>query len=95
MTLETDDVRAIAHLARVAIDDDRLPEYAANLENVLQLAAQMDAVDTQGVHPMAHPLEAVQRLREDAVTESDQHAQFQQSAPAVEDGLYLVPKVIE
>ena len=55
----------------------------------------MNAVDTSGVTPMAHPLDAVQRLREDAVTESDQREHFQQVAPAVEAGLYLVPKVIE
>lgn len=95
MTLETGDVEAIAHLARVAVEEDKLPEYARNLDNVLQLAEQMNAVSTDKVEPIAHPMNAVQRLREDSVTESDQHEKFQTVAPATEDSLYLVPKVIE
>ena len=95
MTLGTDDVKAIAHLARIAIDEETLPEYVKNLSNVLALADQLNAVDTDGVEPMAHPLDAVQRLREDIVAETDQREKFQSIAPAVEDGLYLVPKVVE
>ena len=95
MALEHKDVENIAHLARLAVDEADIPAYARNLSDILALVEQMQAVDTSGVTPMAHPLDAVQRLRDDAVTESDQRDHFQQIAPAVEAGLYLVPKVIE
>jgi aspartyl-tRNA(Asn)/glutamyl-tRNA(Gln) amidotransferase subunit C len=95
MSLERDDVKKIAHLARLAIDEADIPGYATNLSNILHLVEQMNAVNTDNVSPMAHPLDAVQRLRADEVTESDQRAHFQEHAPAVEDGLFLVPKVIE
>jgi aspartyl-tRNA(Asn)/glutamyl-tRNA(Gln) amidotransferase subunit C len=95
MSLDKTQVEKIAHLARLQIDPADVPEYATNLSNILDLVAQMDAVDTEGVNPMAHPTEAVQRLREDQVSEMDQRDHFQAIAPAVENGLYLVPKVIE
>lgn len=95
MSLDSDDVKKIAHLARLAIDEADIPAYAANLTNILQLVEQMDSVNTDKVQPMAHPLDETQRLREDEVTETDQRAHFQKYAPLVEDGLYLVPKVIE
>ena len=95
MSLEKKDVERIAHLARLAISDADIPDYATNLSRILELVEQMDAVDTAGVTPMAHPLDAVQRLRTDEVSEQDQSAKFQKNAPSVEDGLYLVPKVIE
>lgn len=95
MSLEKKDVQRIAHLARLAIDDADIPDYATNLSRILELVEQMDAVDTAGVTPMAHPLDAVQRLRTDEVSEQDQSAKFQEIAPSVEDGLYLVPRVIE
>ncbi|MDO6461105.1 Asp-tRNA(Asn)/Glu-tRNA(Gln) amidotransferase subunit GatC [Granulosicoccaceae sp. 1_MG-2023] len=95
MTLGIDDVKAIAHLARIAIDEETLPTHVKNLSSVLALADQLKATDTDGVEPMAHPLDAVQRLRDDVVTESDQREKFQSIAPAVQDGLYLVPKVVE
>ena len=95
MSIDSDDVRKIAHLARLAVDESDLPRYAENLSSILDLVEQMNAVDTREVTPMAHPLNAVQRLREDAVTEPDQRELFQQDAPAVEAGLFLVPKVIE
>jgi len=95
VALERNDVENIAHLARLAISEADIPEYARNLSNILALVEQMSTVDTSGVHPMAHPLDAVQRLREDEVTETDQRDHFQAIAPAVEAGLYLVPKVIE
>lgn len=95
MALERKDVENIAHLARLAISEADIPEYARNLSDILTLVEQMGAVDTTGVPPMAHPLDAVQRLREDEVTEHDQRDRFQAIAPAVEAGLYLVPKVIE
>lgn len=95
MALEKSDVENIAHLARLAIDEADIPGYADNLSSILDLVAQMDSVNTQDVVPMAHPLDAVQRLREDQVSESNQRDHFQEHAPAVEDGLFLVPKVIE
>jgi aspartyl-tRNA(Asn)/glutamyl-tRNA(Gln) amidotransferase subunit C len=95
VALERKDVENIAHLARLAISEADIPEYARNLSSILALVEQMSAVDTAGVAPMAHPLDAVQRLREDQVTETDQREHFQAIAPAVEAGLYLVPKVIE
>jgi aspartyl-tRNA(Asn)/glutamyl-tRNA(Gln) amidotransferase subunit C len=95
MSLDRTDVVNIAHLARLAIAENDIPEYARNLSNILQFVEQMSAVDTSDVEPMAHPLDMAQRLREDAVTETDQREHFQAIAPAVEAGLYLVPKVIE
>ena len=95
MSLERDDVEKIAHLARLGIAEQDILEYARNLSNILDLVAQMDSVDTDNVEPMAHPMEMVQRLREDTVTETDQRDHFQQVAPQTENGLYLVPKVIE
>ncbi len=95
MALDKQDVENIAHLARLAIDEDDIPAYAKNLSNILDLVEQMTAVDTSAVAPMAHPLDMAQRLREDEVSETDQRDHFQQIAPSVEAGLYLVPKVIE
>ncbi|MFO7604014.1 MAG: Asp-tRNA(Asn)/Glu-tRNA(Gln) amidotransferase subunit GatC [Gammaproteobacteria bacterium] len=95
MSLENDDVRRIAHLARLAIGEDDIPGYARNLSNILDLVEQMDSVDTDGVSPMAHPLDAHQRLRPDEVTEADQRERFQRNAPQAEAGLFLVPRVIE
>jgi len=95
MSLDSNDVKKIAHLARLAIDEADIPLYATNLSNILHLVEQMDSVNTDAVAPMAHPLDEVQRLREDAVTENNQREHFQQCAPLTEDGLYLVPKVIE
>jgi aspartyl-tRNA(Asn)/glutamyl-tRNA(Gln) amidotransferase subunit C len=95
MSLQKEDIENIAHLARLAISEDNIPEYARNLSNILEMVEQMNAVDTNGVTPMAHPLDASQRLRADEVTEENQREHFQENAPLVEAGLYLVPKVIE
>ncbi len=95
MSLEAADVAKIAHLARLMIDAQDIPEYARNLSNILAFVQQMSAVDTSHVAPMAHPLDQAQRLRPDEVTECDQRERFQSIAPLVEAGLYLVPKVIE
>jgi aspartyl-tRNA(Asn)/glutamyl-tRNA(Gln) amidotransferase subunit C len=95
MSLSQDDVRRIAGLARIEIDDAQARATQAQLNTIFDLIATMQAVDTQGISPMAHAQEVYQRLREDAVTEHDRHAAFQAIAPAVENGLYLVPKVIE
>jgi aspartyl-tRNA(Asn)/glutamyl-tRNA(Gln) amidotransferase subunit C len=95
MSLTSEEVNRIAWLARLAIDSDKTAAYAHDLSGILDFIEQMGAVDTSAVEPMAHPLDQAQRLRPDAVTEPDQRALFQQLAPAVEAGLYLVPKVIE
>lgn len=90
-----DVVEQVAHLARIQIAADSVSSYAAEMSGVLELAAQMDEVDTDSVEPMAHPTHAVQRLREDIVTETDRRDAFQSIAPSVENGYYLVPPVIE
>lgn len=95
MPLGPAEVEKIAHLARLAIDAADVPAYAQNLSSILHLVEQMNAVDTTGVEPMAHPLDMLQRLRADAVTEVDRREVFQSVAPQTEAGLYLVPKVIE
>jgi aspartyl-tRNA(Asn)/glutamyl-tRNA(Gln) amidotransferase subunit C len=95
MSLERADVRKIAHLARLAVSDAEADALVKDLSNILDLVAQMDAVDTDQVSPMAHPMDMAQRLRPDQVTETDQRETFQAHAPAVERGLFLVPKVIE
>lgn len=95
MSLERADVKKIAHLARLAVSDAEADALVKDLSNILDLVAQMDALDTDQVSPMAHPMDMAQRLRPDQVTETDQRDTFQAHAPAVERGLFLVPKVIE
>jgi aspartyl-tRNA(Asn)/glutamyl-tRNA(Gln) amidotransferase subunit C len=95
MSLSNDDVRRIAGLARIAITAEESGEVLSRLNRVLALIEEMRAVDVTGVEPMAHALAVGQRLREDRVTEQDQHQAYQAVAPAVKDDLYLVPKVIE
>lgn len=95
MSLTPEEVRAVAHLARLALNDDDVPRYAAELSNILDMVEELDKAPTDGVTPMAHPLDLSQRLRTDAVAESDQRELFQAIAPAVEGGHYLVPPVIE
>jgi aspartyl-tRNA(Asn)/glutamyl-tRNA(Gln) amidotransferase subunit C len=95
MSLDRTDVENIAHLARLAVSDAEKDRYANDLSKILGLVEQMNAVDTDDVTPMAHPLHMVQRLRADEPSEADRRELFQQIAPATEDGLYLVPKVID
>lgn len=95
MSLEYADVQRAAHLARIALGDDEAAHYADDLGRILEMADQLQAVDTDGVAPLAHPLDATQRLRADEVTETDQRERYQRCAPAVEGGLYLVPRVVE
>lgn len=95
MALEQDQVRNIAELARLQIDENQIGEYQKNLTNILDLVDQLSNADTTGVEPMAHPLDAVQRLRADVVTESNQREHFQTIAPATDNGHFLVPRVIE
>ncbi|CBL44200.1 Aspartyl/glutamyl-tRNA (Asn/Gln) amidotransferase, subunit C [gamma proteobacterium HdN1] len=94
-TLTPEQVRKIAHLARLGISDDQLGEYAQRLGGVLDLVAKLQDAPVGDLAPMAHPLDATQRLRADAVTETNQRKALQNVAPETEDGLYLVPKVIE
>ena len=95
MALERSDVEKIAHLARLQIREEEIPGYTRTLSDILALVDQLQAADTQDVEPMAHPLDAIQRLRADVISEPDQREQLQSVAPAVENGLFLVPKVIE
>lgn len=95
MSLELAEVKKIAHLAAIAVEPEELDAVGEKLSNILDLFAQLSQADTEGVEPMAHPLDQTQRLREDLVAEVDQRDKFQAIAPATENGLYLVPKVIE
>ncbi len=95
MTLTSDDVKKIAHLARLGIEEQDIRAYAQDLSGTLDLMQQMAEAETTHVEPMAHPMDQAQRLRMDIVTEANNRENFQVIAPLVEDGLYLVPKVIE
>ena len=96
MPLERSEVEKIAHLARLELNQDEVQHFVQDLSKVLELIEQMNGADTGDVPPMAHPLESMtQRMREDSVTETNQRDLLQQGAPALEAGLYLVPKVID
>jgi aspartyl-tRNA(Asn)/glutamyl-tRNA(Gln) amidotransferase subunit C len=95
MSLSDDQIRRLARLARIALEGDEAREVGKRLNRILSLVDEMQAVDTRGIEPMSHALDVVQRLRPDQVTETDQRDRFQAVAPAAQDGLYLVPKVIE
>lgn len=95
MSLNSDEVRRIADLARLAMDDREAEGFTAGLNDIFDFVEALDAAEIEGIEPMAHPLDAEQRLRPDSVTETDQRDLFQSIAPAVEGGLYLVPRVIE
>ncbi|MEN9460593.1 MAG: Asp-tRNA(Asn)/Glu-tRNA(Gln) amidotransferase subunit GatC [Pseudomonadota bacterium] len=95
MSLQRTDVEKIAHLARIALSEEDIPVYTRTLSDIFALVEQMNSIDTTGITPMAHPLDATARLRADEVSETNQRDSFQSIAPQVEAGLYLVPKVIE
>ncbi len=95
MSLDKDQVQHIAMLARLRLADDEFAETQDKLSRIVEFVDQLSAAPTDAVVPMAHPLDAVQRLRADQVTESDERARIQKNAPSVADGLYLVPKVLE
>ena len=95
MSLTLLDVKRVAQLARIAVSEAEAVTYQQQINGIFSLIAQMQAVDTRGVEPMAHAQDLSQRLREDVVTETDQHEKFQAIAPQVAAGLYLVPQVIE
>lgn len=95
MALTIPDIKRIAHLARIEINDAEADKTLNKLSGILTLIEEMQAVDTAGISPMSHAQDVVLRLRDDVVTATDQRALFQTNAPAVDSGLYLVPKVIE
>ncbi|MDA0279688.1 MAG: aspartyl-tRNA(Asn)/glutamyl-tRNA(Gln) amidotransferase subunit C [Pseudohongiellaceae bacterium] len=95
MALDKTEVEKIAHLARLHISESETEEVTTRITDILTLIDQMQSVDTEAVEPLAHPLDLVQRLRADEITEENQRDRLQQLAPASEDGLYLVPKVLE
>jgi len=95
VSLDKDQVQHIAMLARLKLKPEEYAESVEKLSRIVDFVDQLAAADTDDVVPMAHPLDTAQRLRADVVTESNQRDRYQQNAPAVEKGLYLVPKVIE
>lgn len=100
MSLNLSDVKKIANLAQLDLDDAQQAESLQQLNNIFNMVEQMRAVNTDGITPLSHPIAALMpelalRLREDQVTEEDQRAHFQQVAPNTQDGLYLVPRVVE
>ncbi|MGB5224982.1 MAG: Asp-tRNA(Asn)/Glu-tRNA(Gln) amidotransferase subunit GatC [Arenicellales bacterium] len=95
MSINNDDVEKIAHLARLAIDPAQLETYTQTLSEILDLVEQMNEVDTDGIDAMAHPRDTELRLRADAVTEENQRDKYLKLAPASENGLFLVPKVLD
>jgi aspartyl-tRNA(Asn)/glutamyl-tRNA(Gln) amidotransferase subunit C len=95
MTIERTDIEKLAELARIGLNEATITETTKSIADVLALVDQLQAADTEGVEPMAHPTDAIQRLRTDEVTETNHREEFQAIAPATEAGLYLVPKVID
>ena len=95
MSLTPEEVKKIAFLARLSIEEEHINHYSQDLSGILHLVEQMNAADTDNVEPMAHPQDAVQRLRDDVVTEINQREKLMANAPLTENGLFLVPKVLD
>lgn len=95
MAISQDEVKKIAHLARLKLDESDVDAFTNNLSNILNLVEQMDQIDTREIKPMAHSFDAATRMREDVITEGNERDAFMALAPESESGLYLVPKVIE
>lgn len=95
MSLTTEDVKKIAHLARLSMQEDDLALFTPQLSGILEFVDQMNQASTNDIEPLAHPLDLSQRLRPDEVTEPDLRSKAQAIAPQVEVGLYLVPQVID
>ena len=95
MSISREDIEKVAVLARIRVDEAQISALESDLGNILNLVDELSAADTANTEPLSHPLDAVQRLRADEVTETNQREAFQAIAPATEDGLYLVPRVIE
>ena len=95
MSIGPEDINKIAHLARLQIDEDKIEKITGDITNILSLVDQLQNANTDNIEPMAHPMDATQILRADEVTETNQREKLQANAPNAEDGLFLVPKVIE
>ena len=95
MSIDKTTIENIAKLARIRVTDDQIPALTESLTDILTMIDKLQSADTEGVAPMANPMDATQRLRADQINETDQREAFQAIAPATENGLYLVPKVIE
>jgi aspartyl-tRNA(Asn)/glutamyl-tRNA(Gln) amidotransferase subunit C len=95
MSFTPEDVKKIAHLARLNLSDNDIPQLTSQLSSILDFIEQLNTAKTEHTDPLAHPLDISQRLRPDTITEQDLRDKFQHIAPQVEAGLYLVPKVIE
>tara|TARA_B110000858_G_scaffold175732_1_gene209385 strand:+ start:74182 stop:74469 length:288 start_codon:yes stop_codon:yes gene_type:complete len=95
MALDKSEIEKIAHLAKLHVNEAEAEEVTTRITDILALIDQMQSVDTESVEPLAHPLDMVQRLRADEITENNQRDELQKLAPASEDGLYLVPKVLD
>lgn len=95
MSIDSKEIEKLADLARLKFEQQQLGDVTDRIASVLDFIDQLHQAETQAIEPMAHPLDAVQRLRADKVTESNQREKYQKIAPATENGLYLVPKVIE
>ena len=95
MSLSPEEVKKIAFLARLSIKEENIEHYSEDLSNIFGLVEQMNAADVDNIAPMAHPQDAMQRLRDDTVTEEDQREKLMSNAPLTEDGLFLVPKVLD
>ncbi len=95
MAIDKSQVKTVAHLARLTINESDVEATTGTVSQILELVDKMQAVNTDGIEPMAHPLDATQRLRADQVSEENQREQLQSCAPATEEGLFLVPRVIE
>lgn len=95
MSIEREEVKKVAHLARLAMTEDKVDEYTRNLSNILDLVDQMGQVDVAGIEPLSNPLDAKQRLRPDVPNATIDRDTNQSNAPETENGLFLVPKVIE
>ena len=95
MPITEKEVREIAQLARISIADEDMSSYEAQLNKILAFVDEMKAIETEGIIPLAHPLEETQKLRNDKVSEKNQRESYQSVAPTTENGLYLVPQVIE
>ncbi|MCY4563496.1 MAG: Asp-tRNA(Asn)/Glu-tRNA(Gln) amidotransferase subunit GatC [Gammaproteobacteria bacterium] len=95
MDTDSIDIDHLARLAALRLNDSERPEVRADLQRIVAMVDRMQSVDTEGVAPLAHPLDASQRLRPDALTETVDRAHYQAGAPAVRDGMYIVPRVVE
>jgi len=95
MSLSPDEVKKIAFLARLSIKEENIEQYSQDLSSIFGLVEQMNAVDVDNIEPMAHPQDAMQRLRDDVVTETNQREKLMSNAPLTEAGLFLVPKVLD